>query len=411
VRCILEKTCQFSRIGVDPRKPEADASGSPIQHRTTPHKQQKGILIMNLPSIGCGKNDLDTPALCVDLDVLEANIRSFVATCRQHGVNWRPHTKCHKSSAIAQKLLDAGASGVTCAKLGEAEVLAAGGLRDILIANMIVGPQKLARLVALRRQADPIVCVDHVDQAMAFNQAMLESGQVLRVLVEVNIGMNRTGIERGQPALELARRVHELPGLELAGIMGYEGHLLTVPDPVEKEAKIREALAVLAETKQQLQAHGLPCPIVSCGGTGSFAYSIKQPAITELQAGGGMFMDCFYRHACQVTAWDFALTVVTSIVSRPTKERAIIDAGRKTMDTTIHAAEVFGRDDVEIAGVHAEHGILRLAPSAQHLRIGDRLEIIPGYSDLTCVLHNHFLGFRQDQLEVIWPLEARGFLQ
>jgi D-serine deaminase-like pyridoxal phosphate-dependent protein len=366
---------------------------------------------MNLPPIGCSKNDVDTPALCLDLDVMEANIRSIVAICRQHGVNWRPHTKCHKSPAIAQKLIQAGAIGVTCAKLGEAEVLAAGGIQDILIANMIVGPQKLARLVALRRHADPIVCVDHADQAVAFNQAMLESGQTVRVLVEVNIGMNRTGIERGEPALDLARRVHEMPGLKLAGIMGYEGHLLTLPDPPDKATKIRDALAVLVETKRQLQERGLPCPIVSCGGTGSFAYSIREPEVTELQAGGCIFMDCFYRHACQVIAWDFALTVVTSIVSRPTKERAIVDAGRKTMDTTIHTAEVFGRDDVKIVGLHAEHGILELAPSAQHLHIGDRLEIIPGYSDLTCVLHNHFLGFRQDKLEVIWPLEARGFLQ
>ncbi|MFV1964269.1 MAG: DSD1 family PLP-dependent enzyme [Pirellulaceae bacterium] len=366
---------------------------------------------MNLPPIGCSKDNLDTPALCVDLDVMEANIRSIVAMCRKHGVNWRPHAKCHKSPAIAQKLIQAGAIGVTCAKLGEAEIFAAGGVRDMLIANMIVGPKKLARLVALRRQADPIVCADHSDQVVAFSRGMSEAGLTLRILVEVNIGMDRVGIAPGEPAIELARQVNDLPGVQLAGIMGYEGHLLTVPDPAEKETKIRESLAVLADAKRQLEQAGLPCPIVSCGGTGSFAYSIQQPEVTELQAGGCIFMDAFYRHACQVTEWDFALTVIATIVSRPTPERAVIDAGRKTMNITIHPAEFAGRNDIEIQGLHAEHGILKLAPTAQDLKIGDRLEIVPGYSDLTCVLHDHFFGFRQGKLEVIWPLQARGRLQ
>ena len=122
-------------------------------------------------------------------------------------------------------------------------------------------------------------------------------------------------------------------------------------------------------------------------------------------------MDAFYRHACQVAEWDFALTVLTTIVSRPTPERAVIDAGGKTMNVTIHPAQVAGREDIEVVAVHAEHGILRLAPTAQDLKIGDRLEIIPGYSDLTCVLHDEFLGFRQGKLEVLWPLEGRGRLQ
>ena len=144
---------------------------------------------------------------------------------------------------------------------------------------------------------------------------------------------------------------------------------------------------------------------------GSFSYSVKQAGITELQAGGGIFMDAFYRHSCQVTQWNYALSVLTTIVSRPAAERAVIDAGRKTMNVEIHPAIVPGRDDIAVQSLSAEHGTLRLAPSAQHLAIGDRLEIIPGYSDLTCVLHDHLYGFRHNKLEVIWSLEARGKLQ
>lgn len=367
--------------------------------------------LMTLPSLGSSKAEIDTPILCVDCDVMESNMESMINTCREHGVGWRPHTKCHKSPEIAHMVLKAGALGVTCAKLGEAEVMAEHGIRDILIANLIVGPQKLARLVELRRRADPIVCVDHRDQLEAFSKSFAGTGLTLRLLLEVDIGLGRVGVAPGQPSLDLARAVAAAEGVELAGIMGYEGHLLRVPDPVQKAEQIHAALKVLTDTKEQIEDAGLACPIVSCGGTGSFAYSVQQPGITELQAGGGMFMDAFYRNDCQVTAWDYAMTVLTSIVSRPTPDRAIIDAGRKTMDANHHQPLPFGRSDIVVEGLSAEHGTLSLAPSAQNLRIGDRLEIIPGYSDMTCVLHDHIFGFRGDRLEVIWPVRGRGRLQ
>ena len=366
---------------------------------------------MTLPALGCSKEDLDTPALLVDLDALEANIASMVATCRKHNVAWRPHSKCHKSPQVGRKLVEAGAIGVTCAKLGEAEVMAQGGIRDVLIANMIVGPKKVARLVELRKHADPLVCVDHPDQARAFSQAMSAAGLSLRVLIEVDIGLNRVGVLPGEPTLTLARQIHALPGLALAGIMGYEGHLLRMENGDAKASAIHAALGLLADTKRMLDAAGLPCPIVSCGGTGSFQYSVSAPAITELQAGGGVFMDAFYRFGCHITQWRYALSVLTTIVSRPAPERAIIDAGRKTMDANTHTPFVLGREDIQVEALSAEHGKLKLAPTAQHLRIGDRLEIIPGYSDLTCVLHDNFLGFRNGKLEAIWPLEGRGRLQ
>jgi len=219
------------------------------------------------------------------------------------------------------------------------------------------------------------------------------------------------GVAPDETALQLARRLTNLPGLRLAGIMGYEGHLLRLPDPAKKAARIAEALGRLVHLRDLLVRDGIPCDVVSCGGTGSFSCAVRQPGITELQAGGGIFMDAFYRHGCHVTQWDYALSVLTTVVSRPAPERAVIDAGRKTMNIEIHPAFVPGRDDIHVEALSAEHGKLRLEPSAQHLAIGDRLEIIPGYSDLTCVLHDYLYGFRQGKLEVIWSLDARGKLQ
>ena len=366
---------------------------------------------MNLPSLGAAKNDLDTPALCVDLDVLEANIAAMAAACRAKGVDWRPHSKCYKSPVIGKKLLEAGAIGLTCAKLGEAEVMAAGGITDLLIANQIAGPQKMQRLVELRRQADPIVCVDHPDHIRQIGAALHEAGLTVRVLIEVDIGLHRAGAAPGEASLALARQIAATPGLEMAGVMGYEGHLLRIEDPQQKAEQIHAALDLLVATRDAIVAAGLPCPIVSCGGTGSYLYTLEHPGITEIQAGGAIMMDVFYRRQCGVTQFNNALTVVTTVVSRPAPDRAIVDAGRKTMNMELNLPEALSHQGVEVKSLSAEHGALALAPEAQDLRIGDRVEFIPGYSDFTCVLHDRFYGIRQGRLEEIIPLAGRGRLQ
>jgi len=211
------------------------------------------------PEIGALKSEIDTPALCVDLGVLDSNIDSMAATCSSHNVAWRPHCKCHKSSVIAKKVIEAGAIGITCAKLGEAEVMAAGGVSDLLIANMIVGQPKLDRLVQLRRVADPIVCIDHPDQAKALSEAMSRADLKLRTIAEVDIGLNRVGIAPGEQTVSLAKRLAELPGLTFSGIMGYEGHLLTVEDQQEKTTRIHEALDTLVECKSDIESVGIDC--------------------------------------------------------------------------------------------------------------------------------------------------------
>jgi D-serine deaminase-like pyridoxal phosphate-dependent protein len=365
---------------------------------------------MLFPPLGIPKNELDTPALCIDLDALESNIRQAAELCRQHGVAWRPHAKCHKSPDIARRLIEAGAMGLTCAKLGEAEVFAAAGIPNLLVANFIAGPQKTERLVALSEKTDPLICLDHVDQAVPISQAMQAASQRVKAILEIDIGMHRTGVGVGKPAVELAQQVAQLPGIELVGVMGYEGHLLLVEDQGEKAARICAALQQLVETKDRIEQAGIACPIVSCGGTGSFPFAVQQPGITEIQAGGVIFMDAFYHYKCRLEGFRYALTILSTVVSRPAPERAIIDAGRKTMNMELHLPLVLDRPDIEVDRLSAEHGLLKLGPAARDLRIGDRLEFIPGYADFTTMLHNYFYVLQNDRLVDIWPLTARGRL-
>jgi D-serine deaminase-like pyridoxal phosphate-dependent protein len=365
---------------------------------------------MPIPTLGTHKSEIDTPALCLDIDALEANVAEAAALCRRHGVAWRPHAKCHKSPDIGRRLLEAGAIGLTCAKLGEAEVFAAAGLSDLLVANMIVGPRKVERLVALRRKADPIVCLDDLAQAEPISQAMQSSGQRVRAILEIDIGLARVGVAPGKPAVELARRVAKLPGIEFAGIMGYEGHLLLVEDEAEKAERIAAALGQLVETQEQIEAAGIACSIVSCGGTGSLPFAVRQRGITEVQAGGVIFMDAFYRHKCRLDGFRYALTLTTTVVSRPAPERAIIDAGRKSINIELTPPLVLGREDAAVERLSAEHGFVRLGPQSRDVKIGDRLELVPGYGDLTTVLHDVFYVLQNDRLIDIWPLTARGRL-
>jgi D-serine deaminase-like pyridoxal phosphate-dependent protein len=192
------------------------------------------MLLTTQGVVGLPKNRLDTPALCVDLDVMEANIARIAAACHAHGVAWRPHTKGQKVPAIAHKLLAAGAIGVTCQKLGEAEVMAAAGIHDILVANQIVGHQMIIRLVNLLRHADVVVAVDDPENVAALDVAARAKGVRLRVVIEVDIGANRAGVRPGSAVVALARRIAELPGLRFTGVKGWESHTTAIQDRLRK---------------------------------------------------------------------------------------------------------------------------------------------------------------------------------
>src|SRR2546421_5562382 len=248
---------------------------------------------------GQEKTALDTPALLVDLDALDANITRMADCFRRHGVSWRPHTKGIKVPQIAQRLLDAGAIGITCAKLGEAEVMAAAGIKDILIANQIVGAQKIARLTELRRRCDVIVAVDSEDNVAALADVARAAGVTLRVVIEVNMGMNRAGVEPGEPCVALAKFIAAKDGLTFAGLMGWEGQ--TAPlDAASKPAAVAKAVAEIVRSAELCRAAGLAVGIVSCGGTGTYWVSAARPGITEIQAGGGAVCDVPYREPFRV---------------------------------------------------------------------------------------------------------------
>lgn len=354
-------------------------------------------------------DSLDTPCLLVDLDAMDRNIRRIVEYCRSHGVAWRPHAKSYKSSVIARKVVEAGAIGVTCAKLGEAEVMANAGVRDLLIANPLVGRLKLNRLVALTRRADPIVVIDHSDHIRGLAEVASDAAAPIRTLIEVDIGMQRCGTQPGAPAVALAQQVAAVPSLRLCGIMGWEGHLVTVAESAAKAERIAGALGLLRETKLQFEQHGLPCPIVSAGGTGSYQSTARLGVVTEIQAGGGIFMDLFYREKCQVAALEYALTILATVTSRPAPDRAVIDAGRKTMNQELCVPAVIGRDDLRVQSLSAEHGVLQVV-SGPGPAIGERIRLIPGYGDFTTVLHDRMVAVRDGLVEAIWPLDARGRL-
>lgn len=355
----------------------------------------------NVPPLGCTKDDLDTPALCLDLDVMDENISRMAQACSAAGVAWRPHVKGHRCGEIGAREVAAGAIGLTCAKLGEAELMARAGVHDLLIANAIVGPRKLQRLLELSRHADPIVALDHVDQLRPLAGTFAAAGRTVRVVIEVDIGLGRGGIEPGAAALPLAREATSLQSIELVGLMAWEGHLITIPDPSEKEQSIHDALRRLVDTKRLLEEAGIPCPIVSCAGTGSFQVSLAHPGITEVQAGGAIMMDVFYLEDCGVIGLENALTLLTTVVARPTPERAIVDAGRKALNVEIAMPRVCARPGVAFERMSAEHGQLSVSAGAAPLMIGDRLEVVPGYADLTVFLHDRFYGFRDGRLTEI----------
>ncbi len=360
---------------------------------------------------GMNRSELDTPCLCIDLDRMEANIRRMAAFMREHGKQWRPHAKCHKTPAIAHRQLAEGAIGITCAKASEAEVFAMSGVRDILIANMVVGEAKCERVASLCRWADPIVACDHYAQVEPLAACCHRHGVTCRVIIEVDIGMHRVGVQPGEDTLNLAQAIDRLPGVQFAGIMGYEGHLLRVADLDEKRRKIDEAMAVLVSCRDAIERSGIRCGIVSAGGTGSYQITAGCPGVTELQAGGGIFADPYYLGPCQVEGLEPALSVLATVVSRPSRDRAVLDSGRKTLNPDIHMPLVKHFPDATVEQLSAEHCAVRLGSESRDWRIGQKVELIPGYADFTTVLHDAFYGFRGDRLEVVWPILGRGKLQ
>jgi D-serine deaminase-like pyridoxal phosphate-dependent protein len=360
--------------------------------------------------VGQPKQALDTPAFLIDVRALERNIARMAETIRGTGINWRPHTKGLKSPPLVERLLAAGAHGITCAKTSEAEVMAEAGVRDILIANQVVGEDKIARLLRVRTMADPIVAVDSAENVAALDAAAQAAGTRLRVVVEVDIGMRRAGTAPGEPAVALARLVAGSPCLEFVGLMGWEGHTTKIRDPIEKQRGIAEAVGLLTQTADACRAAGLPVEIVSCGGTGTYWIAARQPGVTEVQAGGGILCDLYYRESMGVDH-ELAATILATVISRPTPTRVVCDAGKKAMSSD--AAVPRPRLDIPVrsVGLSAEHATVELdAPSATP-EVGEKIEFLVGYTDTTVHLHDELYAVCDGRVEAVWPVPGRGKLR
>jgi D-serine deaminase-like pyridoxal phosphate-dependent protein len=365
---------------------------------------------MQLSPIGLDVSALDTPALLIDLEPLQQNIDKMAGHFKARGVAWRPHAKAFKCPAIAHLLRRAGAIGVTVAKVSEAEVMAAGGIDDILIAHLVVGSSKTARLAALQRQADVKVTVDHHNHVAPLGQAAMEAGTTIGVLVDVDVGMKRTGVGTAEAAVELARLVSSTKGLRFDGLMGYEGSTLMIPDPALKRAAVAAAISKLIEARDLVEADGRKCGIISAGGSGSYQLTADIAGITEIQAGGGIFACQYYTQACHVMGHRPAVSVLATVVSRSYPDRAILDIGQKSISQ--HQASPVLRDypNCRVIGLSAEHATISL-DAATNLQIGEKVHIIPGYSDFTFMLHDRVLGVRRGRIEAVWDLLGRGRLQ
>ncbi len=359
-----------------------------------------------MTNIGLPQNSLDTPALWVELDVLDRNIAALAAHFKRAGVGWRPHTKGIKTPAIVHKLLRAGAIGVTCAKVSEAEVLAAAGVCDILIANQIVTPGKIDRLVALCRQADVKALVDDRENVTAIGAAATAAGTTVGLLVEVNTGMERCGVAPGPDVPTLARQIAATPGLRFVGLQTWEGHNLALTDPAAKQAGVEHSIALLNECVALCRGAGLPVEIVSAGGSGTYAITPFLAGVTEIEAGGAIFCDMTYQEwGVQLEP---ALFVRATVTSRPTPTRIILDSGFKTVPRGFTAPKLIGVDGVQSVVLSAEHGIVTLNSPNTSLKVGDAVELIPGYGDATVFLHEVIFGVRHGRVETEWPVLGRG---
>ncbi len=346
-------------------------------------------------------DELDTPVAVVDLDKLEANITRLQQHLDAHGIANRPHIKTHKIPEIAWMQMDAGAIGITCQKIGEAEVMADAGIEDIFIPYNILGASKLARLVALARRVRLSVTADSAVTVRGLSVAMADAGLTLPVLVEFDSGLHRCGVQSPQEAVELALTIARSPGL-------YFGGLMTFPSNDYTDVFVRE-------TRALLEAEGLTIDIVSGGGTPGMWQAHTQSEVTEYRAGTYVYGD---RHTLALGSTPLetiAFSVITTVVSRPTTDRGIFDGGSKTFSSDLSGLEGHGLileyPEARFYGMSEEHGHVDFSQCPRKPEIGEHVTVIPNHCCVVSNLFDEIVGVRDGQVEVVWPVAARGTLR
>lgn len=370
----------------------------------------------DIPAVpGMDAADIQTPALVLDLDALERNIRKMGEIAARHGMRHRLHGKMHKSVDIARLQQElGGACGVCCQKVSEAEVFARGGIKDVLVTNQVRDAAKIDRLARMPLLgARTLCCVDDIDNVADLSAATQRHGTQIECLVEIDCGAGRCGVTETADVVRIAAAIDAAPGLRFAGLQAYQGAMQHLESYDERRAKLDVAIGMVREAVEALRDTGLTCDIVAGGGTGSYYFESASGVYNELQCGSYAFMDADYGriHDAQGRRidegeWENALFILTSVMSHAKPDKAICDAGLKAQSVDSGLPFIYGRDDVEYVKCSDEHGVI--ADPQGVLTISEKLRLVPGHCDPTCNVHDWYVGIRNDRVETLWPVSARG---
>lgn len=358
---------------------------------------------------------LETPALLVDLDRFERNLNEMAALARANGVALRPHWKTHKCHEIARQQIAGGAVGGTVAKPGEAIEFLAAGFDDLVLATPVVDPRKIDRVLAAAGEAQLAVLVESEDGARRWAAGAERAAMRLDVLMDVDTGMGRTGVAPGTPALELARTIATDRHLRLRGVMTHAGHAYAASSPEEIAAIGRAEGEVLVATAEAIRESGIPCPVVSVGSTPTVRHSAAVPGVTEIRPGNYVFHDGIQVALGVVPPDRCALTVLATVTARPATDRVILDAGSKTLATDRGRGDLAGFGslkeipELSLEKVWEEHGLIR-TPGGTELKAGDRVQVVPNHACVVVNLHDRLIAVRDDRVEAVWRVAARGLV-
>ncbi len=349
---------------------------------------------------------ISTPALIVDYKTLQRNITYMARFAKENKVKLRPHVKTHKCPLIAHMQLQAGAQGICVAKVSEAEIFAASGIKDILIANEVISPEKIDRLLNLNRYTTTMVAVDSRKNIEDLNHLARKRDQILKVLIDLNVGLNRTGVQPGEPALALAQLISQASHLELEGLQAYEGHLTYIKDFAQKKERTKACMEMAVSTKQLLEENGIECKTISAGGSGTFMITGKYPGITEIQPGTYVFND--YHINSVVPDLEIALTILTTINNKPAKGIFTLDMGSKSISNDMGDPRFKGYGKkIKVLALTEEHCQCTY-PSKYDFNIGDKLEAIPAHVCPTVNLYDFLYVIQDDEIIGRWKIAARG---
>lgn len=364
---------------------------------------------------GMPESEIQTPALVLDLDALERNIRKMGEIAKAMGMRHRLHGKMHKSVDIAHLQQElGGACGVCCQKVSEAEVFARGGIMDVLVTNQVRDPAKIDRLARLPLLgARALCCVDDKDNVADLSAAAMRHGTQVECLVEIDCGAGRCGVTSTKAVVDIAQAIAMAPGLRFAGIQAYQGAMQHLESFEERREKLDIAIGMVRDAVEALRALGLECDIVAGGGTGSYYFEGASGVYNELQCGSYAFMDADYGRIRDADGqridqgeWENALFILTSVMSHAKPDKAICDAGLKAQSVDSGLPFIYGRDDVEYVKCSDEHGVI--ADPDGVLKVNEKLRLVPGHCDPTCNVHDWYVGVRNGAVESIWPVSARG---